>query len=210
MQSEHDEEGKEIQSALEVVEDIIDPSAAEIAPEVAIAGTVIPWPRDDDKSIYLGYRCCGFTQKESLRLMGRSGSLLNGWRRDPEFAAVEARIPEFRQTLSSEYANISFMRNFTLVLEKDYQVLRKAIGLSSANGATTDLLVVEDLSDQEQAYLLKMRQYYTPQQLQVMQAIAGFGSGSTGNTTNEFDFTHAIISIAEQANIAGEVNGKRK
>lgn len=134
-------------------------------PEVAIAGSIVGYPRDDPRARYLGYMSCGFTVREALRLVGRTKSTLSFWRLDDSFVSLENRIPEFRKELSKEYIELEFFRNFRLVLEKDYIILTKS-------------LTNEEMTRQEHDYLIKLRSQYTPQQLQILEAVAtGSDSG---------------------------------
>ena len=143
-----------------------------------LASSIIPYARDDAKARYLGLRASGFTIREALRLIGYAHSSLSKWRLDEEFVAIEARLPEFRQQLSMEYANLEFVRNYRLVLEKDYRVLIQSLKSK------------EVLTDQEQAYLLKMRSHYTPQQLQIIEALLGSDGKGLGDA---MDFTELVL-----------------
>jgi len=147
-----------------------------------LVSSIIPYARDDAKARYLGLRASGFTIREALRLMGYAHSTLSKWRLDMEFVQLEERLPEFRQQLSMEYANLEFVRNYRLVLEKDFRVLNRSL--------ETKL----PMTDQEQAYLLKMRSHYTPQQLQVIEALLGVESSDDGKP---MDFTEIVLSVAK-------------
>ncbi|GAG84826.1 unnamed protein product, partial [marine sediment metagenome] len=147
------------------------------SPEESIAKSIVPYNRDDSRARYLGLRSCGFAIREALKLIGNGKSALSMWRRDPQFVDLENRIPEFKKALSLEYAGLEFMRNLRLVFEKDYRVLTKSL---LKNGDA-------ELTTQEQAYLLKMRAFYTPQQLQVMEALV-----SAESTDGAFNFTSFI------------------
>jgi hypothetical protein len=145
----------------------------EIPAEVSIASSVIPYDRDDEKALYFGYRSCGFSLKEALSLIDRSKTWLSLARRDPQFVQLEGRIPEFREQLSKEYVEIEFFRNFRLALEKDYRVLMRSLGLER----NSDNKVVA-MTSEDQAYLLKMRSQYNPQQLGMLETIVkGGGEG---------------------------------
>lgn len=146
-----------------------------------IAKSIVPWNRDDARARYLGLRSSGFAIREALRLIGKAGSTLSAWRKDEVFADLENRLPEFRKELALEYANLEFLRNYRLVLEKDYRVLKKSLDKDQ-----------EVLSMQDHQYLVKMRSHYTPQQLQIIEAlISAEGAGEAG-----FDFTRAVIELS--------------
>ncbi|MFA5353306.1 MAG: hypothetical protein WC291_03680 [Thermodesulfovibrionales bacterium] len=154
-----------------------------------IAQSILPYSRDDPKARYLSLRSSGFTIREALRLIGYAHSTLSKWREVPEFVALEERIPEFRQQLSLEYAGLEFVRNFRLVLEKDLRVLQKSL-YPERDGDGKPL----PMPDEEQSYLLKLRAFYTPQQLQIMEALL---KGQTATPVEgEFDFTKFVMTAA--------------
>lgn len=141
---------------------------SDIPKQVSIATTLIPWRKDDNRARYLGYLACGFSPEESLYMMGLKLEWLDEQRQSPDFAAFELKVPEIRKELSREYIELDFFRNFRMVLEKDYRVLKKALEFSN----------VGIMSTQDHQYLLKMRSAYTPQQLQILaQVMSGVGEG---------------------------------
>jgi len=155
-------------------------------PEEQIAKSLIPYNRDDARARYLGLRSSGFSIREALKLIGKAKSTLSFWRLDPEFVALEERLPEFRKNLANEYAVLEFLRNFRLILEKDYRILRKSLERTTTkDGKTIDVALTEF----EHQYLLKLRAFYTPQQLQVIEALAEGSSGDGGG----FNFTEFIL-----------------
>lgn len=154
----------------------------DIPPEVAIALSVVPYPRDDNRARYLGYMSCGFAVREALKMVGLSKSWLSWCRTDTKFAELENRIPEFRKTLAHEYAELEFFRNFRLALEKDYRVLWKSVHPSKveALSITGDKIIVDEpLNKQEHEYLLKIRSQYSMEQLHILESIVS-GSGGDG------------------------------
>ncbi len=149
--------------------------------EVAIASSLIPYPRDDERARYLGYMACGLSVREALQMVGRSKQALSYWRLDQTFVDIENRLPEIRRELSKEYVSIEFFRNFRLVLEKDYRVLRRSLGMEKDNEGEA-----VSLTNQDQSYLLKMRSNYNPQQLSILEAII------SDNGEGGFDFSRFI------------------
>lgn len=145
-------------------------AASAVPREVSIASSVVPYDRDDEKSLYFGYRACGFSVRETLQLVNRSKAWLSACRHDPKFVDLEARIPEFRQQLSKEYVEIDFFRNFRLVMEKDFRVLSRSLGLEQRDGETVGM------TREDNDYLLKMRSQYTPQQLGLLEGVIKGGS----------------------------------
>jgi len=143
-----------------------------------IAQSLLPWNRDDHKARYLSYRASGFTIRESLHMIGCAQSTLSLWRHDPQFVELENNIQQIAQKLRTEYTSLEFTRNFRLIMEKDYQVLK-----ASLNGG--------DLTRDEQSYLLKMRGFYTPQQLQIIEALVQ-GELEGGS---KFSWTEAVLTF---------------
>jgi len=134
--------------------------------EVSIATTLIPWRKDDFRARYMGYLACGFNSEEALYMLGLKIGWLEEQRQDEGFNAIELRVPEIRKELSREYIELDFFRNFRLVLEKDYRILKKSIDW-------------EILPKQDHEYLLKLRSAYSPQQLQILEQVMK-GTGADG------------------------------
>jgi hypothetical protein len=150
--------------------------------ETAIASSVIPWPYDDNKGMYLGYRACGFSVREALRAIGIGKSSLSNWRaEDAEFVRLEQDLPNIRKQLAKDYVELEFLRNFRLVLEKDFRVVQKSLGNILEDGEPADM------SKYDQEYLLKMRGQYTVDQMKALEAIVGQQSG--------FSFTELMQDI---------------
>jgi len=137
------------------------------SPETSIVSAVIPYSRDDSRALYLGYRSSGLSIREALNMIHRSKQWLSLQRLDEGFRDLENRIPEFRKELAKEYIEIEFFRNFRLMLEKDHQVLRKAIRPDRDEDGN-----ILPMSKQDHEYLIKMRSQYSPTQLQILEALA--------------------------------------
>ena len=132
----------------------------------AIVESLLQERGDSKKARYLGYRASGFTIREALAMVGCKQRTVEHWRReDSAFAAQEAQLPELRKKLGFEFANMEFLRNYRLILQKDFEVIGKSMG-------------GELLTKQEAAYLLKARGSYSPQQLEI---IKNFLSGQPTN-----------------------------
>ena len=155
--------------------------------EVAIATSLIPWRKDDNRARYLGYLACGFMPEEALYMLGLTMSWLEGVRAEDDFSTYELQVPEIRKQLSKEYMEIDFFRNFRMVLAKDEMVLKTSLGMLKDEDGE-----VVQMKPYDQQYLLKMRSTYTPQQLQIIeQVIRGTGG----------DFNFAKV-MAENQDIA--------
>lgn len=147
--------------------------------EEKIAQSIVPFARDDARARYLGLRASGFTIREALRLIGKAQSTLSAWRHDETFSDLETRLPELRRELALEYANLEFLRNYRLILEKDYRVIKDSLDKTKV------------LTTQDHQYLLKLRSHYTPQQLQVIEVLYSAGKQGQG-----LDFTNFVLTMA--------------
>ena len=145
--------------------------------EVSAAASLIPYRRDDDRAKYLGWLCSGFSDEEALFVLGLTRTWLETSRQDSKFVILEERIPELRKQLSQEYTEMDFYRNFRMVLEKDHRVLRTSLGMELVEDEETGEMVPAQLSSFDQQYLLKLRSAYTPQQLQLLEAVTGSDGG---------------------------------
>ena len=143
-----------------------------IPKEVSAAQSLIPYRRDDLRSKYLGWMSSGFSDEEALYVLGLNLGWLELMRQDETFCELEERIPEFRKELSREYLGMDFYRNFRMVLEIDHRIVRKSLGMEQEEDPDTHEMVTAELSPFEQAYLLKLRGAYSPQQLQLLEAVA--------------------------------------
>ena len=140
--------------------DVIPPDS-DTPKQVSIATTLLPWRKDDYRAKYLGYLACGFSVEEALYMLGLKIEWLEEQRQDNQFSTFEFSVPEIRKELSKEYIELDFFRNFRMVLEKDYRVLKDALEI------TGDGL----MTSHDHQYLLKMRSAYTPQQLQILEQV---------------------------------------
>ncbi len=148
----------------------------------AVAQSIVPFNRDDDRAGYLGLRASGFKIREALKLLGVHKSTLSFWRKNEVFKDCEERLPEYRKSLAKEYANLEFLRNYRLVLEKDYRVLKKSLKMYDTDEEK------KEMSPAENQYLLKLRSVYGPQQLEAIETVMK-GYGDSG----EFDFTKLVL-----------------
>jgi hypothetical protein len=161
--------------------------------EVNIASSILPYSYDDNKARFLSYRSCGLSPREAIHLMGLAPSTISFWRTDAKFVELESKIPELQDKLAKDYIKLEFFRNFRLVLEQDYRILkkvltRKQMSVTLPNGTEDEIPI--PLSTQEHDYLMKMRGQYTPQQLQVLEGIVG--SKESG-----FDFAEWVSKNAD-------------
>jgi len=148
-----------------------------------IVESMIPYfPDDSRKSKYLGYRVCGFGVREAIALVGVTETTVRNWRKaDPQFEVLDlSGINELKKKLGAEFINLEFTRNFHLILQKDFNILFKSV-------RTPD-----KLTDRENQYLLKLRQFYTPQQYAVIQQLIGEAQGEG------FNFTDLVFQIRKE------------
>jgi hypothetical protein len=156
----------------------------------AIIQSMFEADMDSKKSRYIGYRASGFRTKEALQLTGITLRSLFSWRAsDPIFVSWETQLPQLRKTVGVEYSYMEFLRNYRLILRKDYEVFKKSLSSPDA------------LTKFDQDYLMKARTHYTPQQLQIMQQMTGM---SQSDATN-FNFNEFILSL-QRKNADGTTN----
>ncbi len=140
--------------------------------DVTAAQSLIPYRRDDLRSKYPGWMSSGFSDEEALYVLGLNLTWLELMRQDEKFCELEERVPEFRKELGREYTDMDFYRNFRMLLEIDHRVVRKSLGMEQEEDPDTGEMVTVQLTPFEQQYLLKLRTAYTPQQLQLLEAVA--------------------------------------
>jgi len=147
-----------------------------IPKEVATAATLLPYRRDDNRSKYLGYLCCGFSEEEALFVLGLNIPWLKMQRNDITFAELEEHgLVGIRKELSRDYTEMDFVRNFRMILEKDHRVIRKSLGMELEPDEDGQLVPAE-LTPYEFQYLIKLRGAYTPQQLQLLESVVSAGN----------------------------------
>lgn len=126
--------------------------------------------------IYLSYRACGFSIREACALTGVSERAVRHWRAqsEPFRQFDQENIGELVDKFSHKYLELQYLRNYRLVLRKDYEVLVKSVATPKA------------LTPAENQYLLKARSHYTPEQLNLIKGLVE--AGATG-----FDFTQLVL-----------------
>lgn len=149
--------------------------------------------QDERKAKYLAYRYVGFSFKEAVELTGiieatvlrwrdpnrRVGGREKGTQYDAEFAALESNVTsENRSKIRREVLQNLFTRNMVLILEYDYQIIRRVKGLEFVDiedetGHKEHMVVLPSKDDLN--YLNRMRGNYGPQQLQAMERLAEVG-----------------------------------
>ena len=149
--------------------------------EVTAATSLIPYRKDDLRCKYLGWMASGFSDEEALYVLGLNRYWLELQRKDDKFCTLEERIPEFRKELSQDYTELDFYRNFRMVLEKDHRILRKSLEMEFEeveDEETGEVKTVPvEMTSFDQQYLLRLRSAYTPQQLQLLEAVVSGDNG---------------------------------
>jgi len=150
----------------------------------AIAEASIHQFDNPKKTRYISLRACGFTITEAQKLVGITMRTRFRWRDDDvRFRVADDNAGDLKKEFGNRYIELEFRRNMRLVLEIDFQVLSKVAENPNAT-----------LSTREQQWLNRLRQHYTPQQLEAM-AIA-LGESGDGK---DFDFTKFIMGLARGA-----------
>lgn len=152
-----------------------------------IASSLLPMLQNDGgdgkRADYLSKRVCNFSMHEACKLANVSMKSVHRWRdADPHFLYLDTEgMTNLRKKLSTEYVDMEFTRNFHLVMQKDFRVLYK------------DATAPSTMSDQEIAYLNKIRQHYTPQSLAMVKQLLGGGS-----VEQPFDFTKLTLTLKRE------------
>ena len=147
-----------------------------------IVQSIMELSMDSKKAQYIGYRASGFSMREACALINVHQKTISRWREgDIEFVKAEANISELRKKLGIEYARVEFLRNYRLVLEKDFRIIAKSLRQPN------------DVSKTENDYLLKARGHYTPQQLETMERLL---SGGAKEEEAQFNFTDFVVKLS--------------
>ena len=109
----------------------------------------------DKKALYLSYRATGFGVHEAAELAEVQIGTVNKWRKsDKDFKEFETtRLQELQHSVSLDVIRLEFMRNFRMVLKKDFQTIQKA------------LFNMDEMSPAEWSYFRDIRKHYTPNDL---------------------------------------------
>ena len=156
-----------------------------------IAQSFIPTFSDDNKkATYLSYLIANFAHREACQLTPVSEKQVRRWKdADQNFLHIcTDGLQALRKEFASTFIDMQFTRNFHLVLQKDFRVLYK------------DAVGEVPLTKDENDYLGKIRQHYTPQSLAMVKQLLGGGT-----VDQPFDFTKLTLSIKrEQIDIVQE------
>jgi O6-methylguanine-DNA--protein-cysteine methyltransferase len=126
---------------------------------------------------------------EAVRHLGITKSALYEWRRtDPQFVETEKRLPEYRKQLAIEHTTLEFLKIYRKIAKKDLEVVERSLEKDEQGNPI-------NLTKQEQDYLLKLRSYYSPQQLQVLEALVNV------DVQDSIDFTE----IAKELGRSGKL-----
>jgi hypothetical protein len=170
----------------EILEEEVD-STPEISPDdpLSIAESIVPqFGEDDPKTRYLAFRASGFTVREAAHMVQvRPGTVLLWRQQFPEVEKYEKDIQLIRQRFGANFAYAEFLRNFRLVMMQDSKVL-----LKQALAPTT-------LTQEDKSYLSRIRQYYTPQQMEVVRGALAGGAPNSG-LGPQFNFTQVVMNLA--------------
>ena len=148
-----------------------------------IASSIIPY-ESGKKALYLSYRVCNCSIRESTQLAKVTERAVRYWRENDEnFARIDGEgLTVLRKQMANEYIDMEFTKNFRLLLQKDFEVLFKSITLGD-----------DALTDKEHNYLLKMRSHYSPQNLAAIKQLL-----SGGTMEQPFDFTRLTLTLRKE------------
>ncbi len=158
---------------------------------------------DESKGNYLSYRFTGFSMREACELAGIHQQTVQRWRgrlaNHPQkgdeaqiFIDLEKEVTgENRVRIRAETLQILLSRNFHLILRQDHKVLRRFAGLDTFKSEDGERDIVRSPTKEDHVYLNRIRAYYTPQQLEVIERLASpnskDGNFSFADFINEID-----------------------
>ncbi len=158
---------------------------------------------DESKGNYLAYRYTGFSMREACELAGIHQQTVQRWRgnikhhqpsHDPLFVELEKEVTGInRVRIRAETLQILFSRNFHLVLRRDHEVLRRAAGLDTFPSEDGSRTITRAMSKEDHVYMNRIRAYYTPQQLDVIERLA-----NPNAKDGEFSFADFINGIDQK------------
>lgn len=150
-----------------------------------VEGMIPYFSFDTLQTKYLSYRACGFTIRESRKLCGlKWDKTIRDWRKkDSLFAYWDGEgLMRLQEMAGSTFLMAEFSRNFRLLMEKDARVIAKSMDAEDQG---------HHLSDEDQAYLLKIRGFYTPQQLESIKKVLNNKEDGGDN----FNFTQFVVNL---------------
>lgn len=110
---------------------------------------------ESPKATYLGFRAIGLTKGQALEVLNCDNVDYVRWTAEtPEFEEFEYKcLHELQSKIGADIVRLGFLRNMTMFMFKDQQVIRKS------------LAQLEDMSSREFAYLKVVRKHYTTHDL---------------------------------------------
>lgn len=140
----------------------------------------------EKKLNYLAYRYTGFSVREAVQLADIHEKTVQRWRADERFRELEQRAtgPE-RAVLRREILHLLFVKNYHLVLRKDFDVLQKSLGLIVGTDGKPVMMSNVDIR-----YLERARAHYSPQQLEVIEKLL-----DPSDESKPFDFSEFVKTI---------------
>lgn len=143
-----------------LVETVIDQMDAILQdPDIDIETAVSRVPEMFGQSIkatYFGLRSLGLTGYQALHTLNLEEGTLQYWQQsDPSFVDFERQaLPLLQKNASVQLLRLAFLRNMTLFVLKDWQILAKFHEYGP-----------DVLSDREWGYVKTVRKHYTPSDL---------------------------------------------
>lgn len=113
----------------------------------------------DDKATYLGFRAIGLTPAQAMDVLGHDLEVLEEWQANsPAFVQFEAdHLWELQSRVSADIVRLGFLRNMTMFMFKDQQMIRKSL---------TDF---EGMTKREHDYTKSIRRFYSTHDLLALQ-----------------------------------------
>lgn len=143
----------------------------------------------ESKADYLALRFTGFRVREAVQICDIHEWTVRRWRdADSVFAELDRTASQpMHHDLRKEILSLLFVRNYHLVLRKDFEVLMKALGHEKDEEGN-----VIWPNPREFDYLTKARAHYTPQQLLAIDNLL------LGQSGEPIDFAKFILSMTKR------------
>lgn len=147
------------------------PSNVPASEVLEAVGSLLPYLYGDTRKFdYLTWRYAGIGFAKALKLAEiPNSSLIVRWRREDElFLSLEQSLAgPGRNAVRREISLLLFLRNYALVLKRDYNVLLKALDIGPVDEAGNPI----PMTVEEQLYLREARKHYTPQQTEALERL---------------------------------------
>ena len=116
-----------------------------------------------NKATYLGFRAIGLTVDQALEVLHCDYEDYLRWCKQlPEFRQFELEhLPALQSRVGADLIRLAFLRNMTMLLWKDQEVIMKSMGPEGFNG----------MGERDFVYFKQIRRFYTTSDLKALQSV---------------------------------------